>query len=135
MTDQTEIQKVFSEYHPTNEDTLTVLNILGDPEVYETLRLLRSAIVTMKDFEKLKNKGVSDIYSVLKKLWDTKMIKIFKDENEVEYYTLATDFYIDLIFPKYQLNVIKTLNEQKSKSEKVLLQYLDILEETYLNKT
>ncbi|MFX1532212.1 MAG: hypothetical protein ACFFBC_13940, partial [Promethearchaeota archaeon] len=66
-------------------------------------------------------------------LWDTNMIKIFKDGNEVEYYTLLTDFTIDLLFPKYLLNVIKTTNDQKSKSDKVLLQYLNILEETYYN--
>lgn len=61
------------------------------------------------------------------------MIKIFKDANNIEYYTLLTDFYIDLIFPKYLLNVIKVINDQKSKSDKVLNQYLNILEETYFN--
>ncbi|MHA2393803.1 MAG: DUF2341 domain-containing protein [Promethearchaeota archaeon] len=128
---QDEVQKFFNQYRPTEADTLDLLNILIDPEVYETVRLLRTAVVTMKDFEKLKNKGVSDIYSVLKKLWDTNMIKVFKDENEVEYYTLLSDFYIDLLFPKYLLNIIKTANDQKSKSDKVLLQYLNLLEETY----
>ena len=86
-----------------------------------------------KDFEKLKNKGVSDIYSVLRKLWDMNMIKVFKDENEIEYYTLLTDFHVNLIFPKYLLNVIKVLDDQKSKSNKVLIQYLNILEEAYYN--
>ncbi|MHA2393806.1 MAG: LamG-like jellyroll fold domain-containing protein [Promethearchaeota archaeon] len=128
---QDEVQKFFNQYRPTEEDTLDLLNILIDPEVYETVRLLRTAIVTMKDFEKLKNKGVSDIYSVLQKLWDTNTIKVFKDENELEYYTLLSDFHIDFLFPKYQLNIIKTANDQKSKSDKVLLQYLNLLEETY----
>jgi hypothetical protein len=129
-----EVHKVFSTYRPNEEDTLSLLKILIDPEVYETLQLLRMAIVTMQDFEKLKNRGVSDIYNVLRKLWDAQMIKIFKDESGIEYYTLLTDVYIDLIFPKYQLNLIKILDNQKSKSDKVLIQYLDILEETYLDK-
>ncbi|MFX1324090.1 MAG: DUF2341 domain-containing protein [Promethearchaeota archaeon] len=128
-----EVQKFFNEYHPTEEDCINLLSVLIDPEVYETVRLLRSAIVTTQDFEKLKNKGVSDIYGVLKKLWDTNMIRVFKDENGIEYYTLITDFFIDLIFPKYLLNVIKTINDQKSKSDKVLLQHLTLLEETYYN--
>ncbi|MFX1325336.1 MAG: hypothetical protein ACFE8N_10280, partial [Promethearchaeota archaeon] len=130
---QDEVLKFFNEYHPTEEDTFALLNILIDPEVYETIRLLRTAIVTIQDFEKLKNKGVTDIYSVLKKLWDTNMIKVFKDEGGIEHHALLTDFYIDLLFPKYQLNLLKTLNDQKSKSDKVLLQYLDLLEETYYN--
>jgi len=129
-----EIQKFFSEYRPTEEDNLSLLDILIDPEVYQTLRLLRKAIVTMKDFEKLKNKGVSDIYKVLKNLYDNKMIRIFKDQNETEYYALITDFYIDLIFPKYLLRIIKTSFEQKSKTDKVLLEYLNLLEETYTSQ-
>jgi hypothetical protein len=129
-----EIQKFFSEYRPTEEDNLSLLDILIDPEVYQTLRLLRKAIVTMKDFEKLKNKGVSDIYKVLKNLYDNKMIRIFKDQNETEYYALITDFYIDFIFPKYLLRIIKTSFEQKSKTDKVLLEYLNLLEETYTSQ-
>jgi hypothetical protein len=130
---QDEVQKFFNAYYPTEEDTIKLLDNLIDPEVYETVRLLRTAIVTMKDFEKLKNKGVSDIYGVLRKLWDTNMIRVFKDENGVEYYTLLTDFRVNLIFPKYLLNAIKVLNDQKSKSDKVLIQYLNILEEAYYN--
>ena len=76
---------------------------------------------------------MSDIYGVLKKLYDTNMIKVFKDESGVEYYALLTDFYIDFIFPKYLLNVVKVMNDQKSKSDKVLIQYLNILEDAYYN--
>jgi len=128
-----DVQKFFNGYYPNEDDNLKLLDVLIDPEIYQTLQLLRKAIATMEDFDKLKNKGVSDIYSVLKKLYDTQMIKVFKDENGVEYYTLITDFYISAIFPKYILNVIEVINQQKSKSDKVLIQYLNILEETYLN--
>ncbi|MFW9828356.1 MAG: DUF2341 domain-containing protein [Candidatus Thorarchaeota archaeon] len=130
---QEEVQNYFKDYHPTEDDMLKILDNLIDHEVYETLQLLRTAIVTMRDFEKLKRKGVTDIYGVLKKLYDTNMIRIFKDENDIEYYALITDFYVDLIFPKYLLNVIKRLYEQKSKTDKVLLKYLDLLEDVYID--
>ncbi|MFW9782942.1 MAG: DUF2341 domain-containing protein, partial [Candidatus Heimdallarchaeota archaeon] len=126
-----EVKKFFNDYYPTEEDELKLLNILIDPEVYETIRLLRTAIVTIKDFEKLKNKGVSDIYGVLKKLYDTNMIKLFKDNKGIEYYTLISDFYIGLVFPKYLLNVIKASHDQKSKTDKVLHEFLRLLEDTY----
>ncbi|MFX1470549.1 MAG: hypothetical protein ACFFB8_18035, partial [Promethearchaeota archaeon] len=83
--------------------------------------------------EKLKKKGVDDIYSVLKKLYDAQMIKVYKDDNDTEYYVLVSDFYIDLIFPKYHLNIIKVAYEQKSKSNKVLREYLGVLENTYFD--
>ncbi|MFX1467453.1 MAG: hypothetical protein ACFFB8_02235, partial [Promethearchaeota archaeon] len=77
--------------------------------------------------------GVDDIYSVLKKLYDAQMIKVYKDDNGTEYYALVSDFYIDLIFPKYLLNVIKVAYEQKSKSNKELLEYLGVLENAYFD--
>ncbi|MFX0083117.1 MAG: hypothetical protein ACFE94_15320, partial [Candidatus Hodarchaeota archaeon] len=117
----------------SEEDNLKVIEILIDPQVYETLRLLRASVGTKSLLEKLKKKGVDDIYDVLKKLYDAQMIKVYKDDNDTEYYTLVSDFYIDLIFPKYLLNVIKVAYEQKSKSNKELLEYLGVLENAYFD--
>jgi len=128
---RTEVQDYFRKYIPSEEDNLRVIDILIDPDVYEVLHLLRTTIGTMNSFEKLKRKGVGDIYSVLKKLWDAQMIRVFKDENKTEYFVLTSDFYIDLIFPKYLLNAIKLSYEQKSKSNKVLMEFLRVLEDTY----
>jgi hypothetical protein len=46
---------------------------------------------------------------------------------------LLSDFYIAKIFPKYLLNIIKAEYEKKSKADQVLLEYLTVLENTYLN--
>jgi hypothetical protein len=66
-------------------------------------------------------------------LWETQMIQVFQDERNNEYYALLSDFYVDKIFPKYLLNVIKAEYEKKSKADQVLVEYLNILETTYLN--
>jgi len=108
-----------------------IANIIMDPQVYETFKLLRTSIVTQNELEKLKKKGVDDIYNVLKKLWENHLIKVYREKNNVEYYALLTDFYVDLIFPKYLLNTIKLSYEQKSKAKKVLNEYLKVLEQTY----
>ncbi|MFX1411344.1 MAG: hypothetical protein ACFFA6_13420, partial [Promethearchaeota archaeon] len=60
-------------------------------------------------------------------------IKVFQDENKNEYYALLSDFYLDKIFPKYILTTIKESYEQKSKANKVLTEYLNVLEESYFN--
>ncbi|MFW9875614.1 MAG: hypothetical protein ACFFG0_21130, partial [Candidatus Thorarchaeota archaeon] len=128
-----DVKKFFQTYRPTGEDNLNIINILTTPEAYEVLRLLRTAIVTMQDLEKLKTKGVEDVYGVLKLFWDNQMIKIFRDEKNNEYYALLSDFYMDLLFPKYILKVIKSAYEQKSISTKALIEYLRVLEDTYYN--
>ncbi|MFW9822580.1 MAG: hypothetical protein ACFFE4_06580, partial [Candidatus Thorarchaeota archaeon] len=104
-----------------------------NPQVYETLRLLRTAVVTKNSLEKLRKKGVEDLDDVLKLLWDTQMIEVFQDERENEYYALLSDFHLTLVFPKYLMNIIKTVYEQKSKSDQVLIEYLNVLENTYSN--
>jgi hypothetical protein len=126
-----DLQKYFTNYRPTEEDNLALAKVLMSPPVYETIRLLRSTVATQNEFEKLKKKGVDDIYSVLKVLWDSQMIRVYHDKNNVEYYALLTDFYIDTIFPKYLLNAIKASYEQKSKANKILIESLKALEEYY----
>ena len=96
-------------------------------------RLLRTMIATKQDCEKLKKKGIDDINAILKLLWDNKMINVFHDENGNEYYALVSDFYVDYMFPKYLLKNVKFAYEQKSKINKVLVEYLNILEGSYIN--
>jgi hypothetical protein len=128
---RTECKKFFQNYKPSEVDNLKLSEILIDPQTYETLRLLRTSIVTRNDLEKLKKKGVDDVDEVLRKLWETQMIQVFQDKQNNEYYGLLTDFHVELIFPKYLLNVIKTQYEQKSKADDVLVEYLDVLEDTF----
>ncbi|MFX1379878.1 MAG: hypothetical protein ACFFA4_12385, partial [Promethearchaeota archaeon] len=126
-----DIKNFFQNYRPAEEDNIKIVEIIVNPQVYETLRLLRTAIVTRQDLEKLRKKGVEDVYTVLKLLWDNQMIKVFQDDKNIEYYALLSDFYIDYLFPKYLLKAVKIEYEQKSKNKKVLIEYLKILEEAY----
>jgi hypothetical protein len=130
---RTEVKKFFQNYHPSEQDNLRVIDIIINPQVYETLKLLRTAIVTKNDLEKLKKKGVDDIDEVLKNLWESQMIQVFQDDRNNEYYALLSDFYVNLIFPKYLLNIIKSEYEKKSKADQVLIEYLSVLENAYLN--
>ncbi|MFX1597097.1 MAG: hypothetical protein ACFFBK_13655, partial [Promethearchaeota archaeon] len=127
-----EVKKFFQNYRPTEEDNLKIIKALMNPQFFETLRLLRTTIVTRHELEKLRKKGVEDIYGILKVFYDNQLIKAFQDENNNEYFALISDFYIDLIFPKYILDVIKKSYEQKSKPDKVLIEYLNVLEDSYI---
>lgn len=130
---RTETKKYFQSYKPSEQDNLRIIDVIINPQVYETIRLLRTAIVTKNDLEKLKKKGVDDIDEVLRMLWESQMIQVFQDDRGNEYYALLTDFYVSLIFPKYLLNIIKAEYDKKSKADQVLIEYLNVLENTYLN--
>jgi hypothetical protein len=130
---RTETKKFFQNYRPSENDNLTIIDVLINPQAYETLRLLRTAIVTRNDLEKLKKKGVDDVDEVLKVLWESQMIQVFQDDRHNEYYALLSDFYVKLVFPKYLVNIIKEEYEKKSKADQVLIEYLNVLENAYTN--
>ena len=126
-----ECRKYFQTYKPSEQDNLRLIDIFVDPQVYETLKLLRTAIVTRNDLEKLKKKGVEDLDVVLKKLWENQMIQVFQDASGNEYYALLTDFYMNRLFPKHMLIKIKDAYDHKSKADQVLVEYCNVLEDSY----
>lgn len=130
----TECTKFFTEYKPNETDNLAIINILIDPPVYEALRLLRQAIVTRNDLEKLKKKGVDDLDYVLKKLWEARMIQVMQDEGGNEYFALLSDFFVQMYFPEHALNVIREEYDKKSKANPVLIEYLNVLKDTFMEK-
>ena len=126
------VKKFFQKYRPNDEDNLKILDeVIVDPQVYEILKLLRISIVTKNVLEKLRKKGVDDIDGGLKKLWDNEMIHVFQDQKGNEYYALLSDFYTTLIYPKYMLNMIIHQYGVKSKSNDVLIEYLNVLDDNY----
>jgi hypothetical protein len=126
-----EVRKYFLTYRPSEDDNLKMLGLLTDPEVYEVLKLLRITTPTKDALVKLKEKGVEDLDGALKKLWDSQMFLVFQDTNGLEFYALKTDFHVSLMFPKYIVNTIIHQFEVKSKVNKVLIEYLSVLEDSY----
>lgn len=126
------VKNFFQKYRPSDEDNLKVLDeVIADPQVYEIMKLLKISIVTKNVLEKLRKKGVDDIDGGLKKLWDNQMIHVFQDTKGNEYYALLTEFYNSLVYPKYMLNTIIHQYNVKSKSEGVLIEYLNVLDDNY----
>ena len=126
------VKKFFQKYRPSEEDSLKLLEeVIADPQVYEILKLLRISIVTKNVLEKLRKKGVDDIDGGLKKLWDNQMIHVFQDARGNEYYALLTDFHSSLMYPKYMINIIIQQYAVKSKSNAVLIEYLNVLDDLY----
>lgn len=129
---QTEVRNFFKQYRVTEEDSLKILEeVILDPQVYETLHLLRVAAVTRDDLEKLTKKGVEDVDYVLKKLWENKIIQVFQDNSGNEYYCLSSDFHISTFFPDYLLDKVRKAYRTKSQSNDSLIQELEMLKEEY----
>ncbi|MBN2157206.1 MAG: hypothetical protein JW776_14270 [Candidatus Lokiarchaeota archaeon] len=127
----TECKTLFESYNPTEEDNLVMVETLLDPQTYEAVKLMRQAIVTRDDLEKLQKKGVEDLEMVLKNLWDANFLSVMQDPAGNEYYALKSDICIKRIFPEYILNVIRQDYNDKVKNDMVLVEHLSILEDAY----
>jgi hypothetical protein len=128
---KSEISTFFKNYVVSDEDNLEVMQTLLDPQVWETFLLLRQAVVTRNDIEKLRKKGVDDPDTVLKKLWTQKIIVVVRDEAGTEYYGLLTDFLVEKFYPEYMINTIRANYSEKTRGDVLLFEYLDILEDQY----
>ena len=127
----TALKSFFKTYRPSEEDNLKLLEILTDPQIYEVLKLLRRAFVTRSTLEKLRKKGVDDVDSCLKKLWEVDLVHTFQTDRGTEYYALICDFTISLVYPRYILNTILHQYDVKSKANDVLIEYLNVLDDVY----
>ena len=125
------VKNYFDNYRPSEEDNLKIIELLVNPPIYETIRLLRTTVPTKNTLEKLRKKGVDDVDEVLKVLYENKLIQVFQDKRNIEYYAMLSDFNLSLMYPKYALNTIIQEYELKSKMDKVLVEYLNVLEDTY----
>ena len=128
----TEVKNYFATYIPDEKDSISIIEgVLLNPQNYEVLKLLREAMVTRNDLEKLKKKGVDDIDAALKSLWDNKMIAVFQDEKGLEYYCLTTDFSVERIYPRYNLNTIRKLYKNRLQNPQALIKALDLMREEF----
>jgi len=129
---RTEVRNFFSQFKPSEADAMEIIEkILLDPSCYEVLKLLREAMVTRNDLEKLRKKGVDDVDRVLKAFWEVKMISVFQDDKSNEYFCLTSDFYIGRFYPRYCLDTIRNQYRTKSQNSNALLKALDLLKEEY----
>ena len=92
---------------------------------------MREAIVTRNDLEKLRKKGVDDVDRVLKALWETKMVAVFKDDKANEYFCLTCDFYIAKFYPRYQIDTIRKQYRSRAQNSNVLVKALELMREEY----
>jgi hypothetical protein len=128
----TEVKNFFLNYKPDPKDSLEIIDkVLLDPQNYEVLKLMREAMVTRMDLEKLKKKGVDDVDKVLKTFWEVKMIAVFQDDKGTEYYCLTSDFYINRFYPRYNLDTIRAQYRNKAQNPSALMKALDLMKDEY----
>ncbi len=127
-----EVRTAFEHYLPNETDNLEIIDkVILDPACYEVLKLMREAIVTRNDLEKLRKKGVDDVNKVLKIFWDTKMVSVIQDDKGTEYFCLIADFYINKFYPRYNVDNILHQYRSRSQNKSVLIKAIALMKDEY----
>ena len=127
-----EVRNFFELYVPSEADNLAIIDkVLLDPACYEVIKLMREAMVTRNDLEKLRKKGVDDVDRVLKAMWETKLIAVFQDDKNNEYFCLTSDFFIERFYPRYNIDNIRQQYRTRSQNPNALLKALDMMKDEY----
>lgn len=131
----TEVKSFFSNYKPTDEDNIALCdNVFLDPQSYEVYKLLKQAMVTRNDVEKLRKKGVEDVDKTLRNLWEQKLLITLQDGHGNEYYCLCAEIVLKKIYPEYHIDTIKHQYQTRSQNSIVLREALGIIKDRYYER-
>jgi len=124
------VNDFFEDYSPTSEDAKKIIEIIIDLDCYNVLKYLRISPITKKGIMKVSD-NIKNLNMVLEKIQSIGALKTIKTNEGKEIYFLITDLRIQKFFPDYILNIILKKYNQNTIPLPILINYLDILKETY----
>ena len=135
--DYTKAVRTFFETYSILDDIsiITVSRLLLDPLAYQIINRLRQKVLTMADLEPLKDNDFEDLDSVLASLEQAHVMVTLTDAgSKINYYALVNDFYYEIRYPEYNLDVIAELYRNKIQDKRILLKALSLMQENFHNQ-
>ncbi|HUY00236.1 MAG TPA: hypothetical protein VMV49_11815, partial [Candidatus Deferrimicrobium sp.] len=120
----------FDKYKPNDEDNLFIAKLLRDPDIFVTLTLIRGRIYPLKKFPKGMGDGV-DMRSIIDKMIEAGIVKIYEDETRQEWVMLLTDLRAPQFYPEYMIENIRGDATEKLITPELATRHLDLLELHY----
>jgi hypothetical protein len=125
-----EVARFFDKYKPNDEDNLKIAKLLRDPDIFVTLTLIRGRIYPLKKFPKGMGDGV-DMRSIIDKMIEGGIAKIFEDETRQEWVMLLTDLRAPQFYPEYMIENVRLDASEKVITPELAVKHLDLLELHY----
>ncbi len=121
----------FSYYKPTKADNLKIASHMINPDIFDYIILFRERSYPINKVPRGPGQTFDQIRSFLATLEADHIIKIIKDESNIEWVFLLTDITAHKFYPEYLIeNVRKAVSEDILKKESAIKQ-LELLEQIY----
>jgi len=121
----------FSNYTPTEEDNLKIAHHMINPDVFDYVVLFREKSYPINKVPRGPGETFDQVRTFLATLEADNVIKIIKDESNVEWIFLVTDLTAQKFYPEYLIeNIRKAVSEDILKKESAI-KHLELLEQIY----
>jgi hypothetical protein len=121
----------FSNYSPTEEDNLKIASHMINPDVFDYVVLFRERSYPINKVPRGPGETFDQVKTFLATLEADNIIKIVKDETDVEWIFLLTDITALKFYPEYLIeNIRKAVSEDILKKESAI-RHLELLEQIY----
>jgi hypothetical protein len=126
-----EAVKFFKNYKPNLEDSLKIAQNMINPDKYDYITLFRERAYPLNKIPRGPGESVEQIGSFLKTMEEDNILKILKDEKDVEWVILLTDIVADTFYPEYLIEKIRKGRMEGKLKKSVAIKHLELLEEIY----
>lgn len=125
------VTSYFSNYTPTEEDNLKIAHHMINPDVFDYVVLFREKSYPINKVPRGPGETFDQVKTFLATLETDNVIKIIKDESNVEWIFLITDLTAQKFYPEYLIeNIRKAVSENILKKESAI-KHLELLEQIY----
>ena len=125
------VSSYFSNYTPTEEDNLKIAHHMINPDVFDYVVLFREKSYPINKVPRGPGETFDQVRTFLSALEADNIIKIIKDESNIEWIFLVTDITALKFYPEYLIeNIRKAVSEDILKKEPAV-KHLELLEQIY----
>ncbi|MFX0073855.1 MAG: hypothetical protein ACFE96_00320 [Candidatus Hermodarchaeota archaeon] len=121
----------FSYYKPSKTDSLQIASHMINPDIFDYIILFRERAYPVNKVPRGPGQTFEQIRSFLATLEADHIVKIIKDESDIEWVFLLTDITAHQFYPEYLIeNIRKAVSENELNKESAVKQ-LELLEQSY----
>ncbi len=121
----------FSNYKPSEADNLKIASHMINPDIFDYIILFRERAYPINKVPRGPGQTFDQIKSFLATLEADHIIKIIKDESNVEWIFLLTDITAHKFYPEYLIENIRKAVSENVLNKESAVKHLELLENSY----
>jgi hypothetical protein len=121
----------FSYYKPSEADSLKIASHMINPDLFDYIILFRERAYPINKVPRGPGQTFDQIKSFLATLEADHIIKIIRDESDVEWIFLLTDITAHKFYPEYIIENIRKAVSENVLNKESAVKHLELLEQSY----